>query len=328
MAEISVVIPVYNVESCLRQCVDSVLAQTFRDFQVVLVDDGSTDGSGRICDEYALADKRVHVIHQKNGGLSAARNAGIEWTFRDGRTKWIFFVDSDDAIAPNALEELRHAALEQNVKIAIGGFRPVSEMGKIAAPEVPAFSLVTPHDFWKRGHINRVVAWGKLYDLDLFNGIRYPAGKIHEDELTTPWLLFKVNNLAQTSAPLYLYRQREGSITRSDWTPAHLADVEAERQKAEFFRQSGFPDLADEADLRLLNFLGRAVMRSAKSKDPSYRQYSPRLRTELIAELRRVRSCRKVKVAENYHCFKALYPVLINKVTWSVIKISDFLGFS
>ena len=116
MPQISVIVPVYKVEPYLRRCVDSILAQTFTDFELILVDDGSPDNSGAICDEYAQKDARVHVIHQENGGLSAARNAGIDWVFAHSDSQWLTFVDSDDWVHPEYLERLYHAVLEHNVR--------------------------------------------------------------------------------------------------------------------------------------------------------------------------------------------------------------------
>ena len=104
MPQISVIVPVYKVEAYLARCVDSVLAQTFSDFDLILVDDGSPDNSGAICDEYAEKDPRIVVIHQKNGGLSAARNAGIEWAFAHSNSQWLNFIDSDDWVHPEYLD--------------------------------------------------------------------------------------------------------------------------------------------------------------------------------------------------------------------------------
>ena len=104
--EVSVIVPIYNVELYLSRCIDSILAQTFTDFELILVDDGSPDKCGEICDKYAAQDKRIHVIHKENGGLSDARNAGIEWTLNNTSCLWITFVDSDDWVHPEYLEIL------------------------------------------------------------------------------------------------------------------------------------------------------------------------------------------------------------------------------
>lgn len=115
MPTISVIVPVYKVEPWLWRCVDSILAQTYTDFELILVDDGSPDNCGAICDEYAAKDSRVHVIHQKNGGLSAARNAGIDWVFAHSDSRWLTFVDSDDWLYPETLQFLLRDAAEKDI---------------------------------------------------------------------------------------------------------------------------------------------------------------------------------------------------------------------
>ena len=132
MPTISVIVPVYKVEPYIHRCVDSILQQSYRDFELVLVDDGSPDNCGSICDEYASRDSRVHVIHQENGGLSAARNAGIDWVFDNSDSQWITFVDSDDWVHPQMLEKLFDAAMEQNTLISICGF--IETTGDIPCP--------------------------------------------------------------------------------------------------------------------------------------------------------------------------------------------------
>ena len=118
MANISVIVPVYKVEQFLSRCVDSILAQTYPDFEVILVDDGSPDNCGEICDGYARTDSRIHVIHQENGGLSAARNSGIDWTFENSDSRWLAFVDSDDWVHPDFLKVLYETAEQTLCKIS------------------------------------------------------------------------------------------------------------------------------------------------------------------------------------------------------------------
>ena len=120
--KVSVIVPVYNVEKYIRHCIESIINQEFTDFEVILVNDGSKDASGAICDEYARRDERVHVIHQKNGGLSAARNAGMDWMYANSDSQWIAFADSDDWIHPDFLQRLYSAAKKHDCKISACGF--------------------------------------------------------------------------------------------------------------------------------------------------------------------------------------------------------------
>ena len=120
MADISIIVPVYQVEEYLHRCIDSILKQTYPDFEVILIDDGSPDNCGNLCDEYAKKDTRIHVIHQMNGGLSVARNSGIDWAFANSSSKWLTFIDSDDWVHPQYLEVLLNAAIKYNVPVSIG----------------------------------------------------------------------------------------------------------------------------------------------------------------------------------------------------------------
>ena len=182
---ISVIVPIYKVEKYLHRCIDSVLAQTFTDFELILVDDGSPDNCGKICDEYAEKDNRIHVIHKENGGLSDARNAGIDWAFANSDSEWITFIDSDDWIHPKYLETLYNAVKETGCEISICGYEETTG----DSPKVDDINLqaviVSTEDFFCEHNVNAVVAWGKLYKKELFREIRYPVGKLHEDEFNT-----------------------------------------------------------------------------------------------------------------------------------------------
>ena len=176
MSQMDVIVPVYNVEPYLRRCVDSILGQTFRDFTLYLIDDGSTDGGGGICDEYAGTDGRVRVIHQENRGLSAARNRGLE----DSSSGYVTFIDSDDYVEERYLERLWRMAEEADM--VLSGMVVAEEGGG----EIPASPAEEP-DRWAAsredafrymlgGERPLLFAWGKLYRRDLFQEIRFPAG--------------------------------------------------------------------------------------------------------------------------------------------------------
>ena len=187
MPSISVIVPVYKVEPYLRRCADSILAQTFEDFDLILVDDGSPDRCGEICEEYAKNDSRVHVIHQQNGGLSAARNSGIDWAFANSDSQWLAFVDSDDWVHPKFLETLYAAVRETGSLISACGLYRTEGQG---FSEIMDFSVhsMTADDYYCSREIHgglTAVAWNKLYHKSLFEALRYPHGKLHEDEYTT-----------------------------------------------------------------------------------------------------------------------------------------------
>ena len=240
MAQIAVIVPIYKVEPYLRRCVDSILAQTFTDFELILVDDGSPDNCGAICDEYAQKDARVHVIHQENGGLSAARNAGIDWVFAHSDSEWISFVDSDDWVHPEYLERLLYAALDNDVGISICGY----DETKGEEPEINADELTTqlwnPEDFFVEYVVNATVAWGKLYRKECFQNLRYPIGRIHEDEYITYILLFSSSPIAYIKASLYSYYINPQGIIRSVWSRKRLDALAAFEQQLKFFAKNRY----------------------------------------------------------------------------------------
>ena len=201
MAQISVIVPVYQVEAYLPQCIDGILAQTFRDFELILVDDGSQDRSGAICDEYAGRDERVRVLHKENGGLSDARNAGLEQANGD----YFLFVDSDDFIAPMMLERLYAGAQREGADLAICNFRYTfdTKEKKDFSTAMTAEILRGAEIFYNRkndrSHGFWTVAWNKLYKRETFGKLRFRSGKYHEDEF---WAKFFQYALWQGDGPL------------------------------------------------------------------------------------------------------------------------------
>ena len=243
MPAISVIVPVYRVEPYLRRCVDSILRQTFPDFELILVDDGSPDRCPEICDEYARADSRVHVIHKKNGGLSDARNAGIDYAFACSESRWLTFIDSDDWVHPELLARLLDAARKENAAISVCGYQETEGADPEVLPQELTVELWTPKRLYLERFVNATVAWGKLYSKSCFQTIRYPVGKIHEDEFVTYRLLFAQKSIAVISAPLYAYFLNAQGIIRSAWSPRRLQAWEAYDEQLAFFRSLGDREL-------------------------------------------------------------------------------------
>ena len=240
MPLISVIVPVYKVEPYLHRCIDSILAQSFTDFELILVDDGSPDNCGAICDEYAEKDKRIHVIHQENGGLSAARNAGIDWAFRNSDSEWIAFVDSDDWLHTQLFELLLDAATKHNTNISVCGFeRTFGEIPNISEYSL-ASKLWSPEEFFVDRNVNAVVVWGKIFRKRCLQNIRFPEGKIHEDEFATYKILFAEKQIAFIDAPLYFYFQNDTGIMRSPWSEKRLAAFDIKKEQIDFFHKNGF----------------------------------------------------------------------------------------
>ena len=240
---ISVIVAVYNVEPYLPRCIDSILSQTYRNFELILIDDGSPDNCGKICDAYADNDSRIVVIHQKNGGLSDARNAGIEWVFKNSNSEWLTFIDSDDWIDNRYLEILLNMATENHSDISVSNFLRTSGNVPSDTCDNVSAEIWDTSQFFRKKNLNATVAWGKLYKKSLFTQIRYPKGKLHEDEFTTYKILFACTHIAFTETPLYYYFINEKSITGVTWTPAHLVALEAFDERLFFFRQKKMTDL-------------------------------------------------------------------------------------
>lgn len=213
---LTIVVPIYKVEKYLGKCVDSLRNQTYQNLEIILVDDGSPDGCGELCDQYALEDSRIKVIHKVNGGLSDARNAGIDIA----KGKYIGFVDSDDYIHPQMFEVLYQEMKKQDVEIAVCGVESVPEDAHVTYEDVKDVQSNLIDDEEKEFHlafdgetaVEYTVAWNKLYLTSLFDEIRYPYGKIHEDEFTTYKLMHKANKIIYVPNKFYYYVQRQGSI--------------------------------------------------------------------------------------------------------------------
>lgn len=241
---ISIVVPIYKVEKYLSRCVDSILSQTFTDFELILVDDGSPDNCGDICEEYAKVDKRIKVIHQKNGGLSAARNSGIEWAFANSNSQWITFIDSDDWIHPRYLEVLLNAATESNLPVSICGYLQTEGEVEEISPEKFNAKICSVENFFMDHNVNAVVAWGKLYKKEYFKALRYPVGKLNEDEFTTYKILFQLENVAVVEAKMYYYFVNAGSIMNSSWSIRKFDVFDAMEERILFFKEKNLDGLS------------------------------------------------------------------------------------
>ncbi len=217
MPTVSIIIPVYKVERYLDACVESVRGQTFADWEMLLVDDGSPDRCPQMCDAWAAKDPRIRVIHRENGGLSAARNSGIDAAKGD----FLLFVDSDDLLEPDTLRRAVEAQRQHDADLVIFNLTYVDEQNRpLPAPDFSAFpdEILDEDGVWQRyfalaeTKIYYVVAWNKLYRRSLFKTLRYAPGKRYEDQFLLPHLLAQCKTIACLAYPGYRYVQRRGSI--------------------------------------------------------------------------------------------------------------------
>jgi len=235
---ISVIVPVYNVKDYLDECVRSLLAQSYRELEIILVDDGSTDGSGEMCDGYAASDSRVKVIHKENGGLSSARNAGIDVATGE----YLSFVDSDDFIHPEFIGTLYQTCVANDCKTALCGICS-EETADATLPESVPVRVISSRElldaFYGKHHNTITVAWNKLYHRSVLGEVRYPDGFVYEDEATTYAYLYQAGRIAWVELPLYHYRNRTGSITKRAFSLKRLDVLEAYRRRRAFYLVHG-----------------------------------------------------------------------------------------
>ena len=269
--KIFVVVPVYNVEPYLERCVDSILNQTYDNFELVLVDDGSPDNCPAICDRYAAEYENITVIHQENGGLSAARNTGIDYAFKNGNSEqdWISFIDSDDFVHPKYMEYLYRAAKEAGVEVSSCAYIR-TDTSNISDKDMPfAYTAFSPEEFWHKDRTNATIAWGKLYRLNNFLKKRYPVGKIHEDEFTTYRIIFTQAKIAFIPLRLYNYYSNTIGITQSQWSPKRLQQLDALEAQVNYFRDKNFHIACTESIAHLLQHGIKHVM-YIKHLSPKY----------------------------------------------------------
>ncbi len=206
--KISVIIAAYNVERFISKCVDSILAQTFTDYEIILIDDGSTDQTPEICDRLAKKSKKITVIHQPNQGLSEVRNRGI----RNSTGEYIALIDGDDYVSVDFLEKLMDAITKNKAEIAGCGFKTVP-VRRLYPPKSGVFSgEQATIDLLTEQETYQIVSWNKIYKRELFEGIEFPVRKRNEDCLTTYKLLSRAKKVVYVSDLLYYYSQRDDSI--------------------------------------------------------------------------------------------------------------------
>lgn len=249
MPEISVIIPVYNVKQYFEECMASVLGQTFRDLEIILVDDGSTDGSGEMCDAYAEKDSRIHVLHQKNQGLSMALNNGMDMA--TGR--YFAFIDSDDYAAPDMMEALHRTITENDADVAVCGIYRVK--GKhITLNAEPWDTIMNGKEFLKEiliGSRVSVTKCDKLFRRECFDAVRFPAGKITEDGYVAADLYPPLARIAINLSPKYYYRLREDSISTACFKLRDFDTIEAYDRCLSIVREK-YPDCIKAAEMRTI----------------------------------------------------------------------------
>lgn len=257
MELISMIVPVYNVAPYLRTCLDSVLNQDYTNIEVVLVEDGSTDGSRDICQEYLKRDTRVKMYANCGKGISAARNTGIERATGD----YVVMVDSDDYIAPFMVSTLYQMMQQSCADMAICDFVRGTERSYVFVNTTQNAELIDGKEALRRIYLDDhnklqyVVPWAKLYKKTLFHGIEYPDGMIFEDIHTTHKLLIQCRKIAVVNVPMVYYFKRNDSIMNQTFHVGKLDYLPALEKRIAFFHKENMPDLEKKAYDELLHML-------------------------------------------------------------------------
>lgn len=242
--KVSIIIPVYNSEQYLTECLNSVVSQTYDSINLILIDDGSSDASGKICDGFASSDPRIRVIHTENQGVSEARNTGIAESSGD----YVCFVDSDDYVAPDYIEYLLNLLEDNDTDISV--CQREDSRRKVKENKTLTDNKSCMNAFVKTGEIDSVV-WGKLYKRHLFDGVFFPAGKRYEDEFTIYKLIAKANKITIGSEPKYHYRKNGNSFMNRSFSEKDFEWIEAMEEQKDFIAQN-YPELISPANARII----------------------------------------------------------------------------
>ena len=273
---ISVIVPAYNVEKFIGKCIDSILRQSFKDFEVLLIDDGAKDSTPEICDACAKKDSRIKVYHKENGGLSDARNYGIDRM----QGKYVTFIDSDDYVDSGYFEYLYGLITqEEDIQIAICGKKSVRE-DENASPDPETFhEIITGERAVQKmlcGHGSGHSAWGKLYSADLWKTVRYPKGKIYEDYATTYRVMALVDKAAWGNAAMYFYVQHIESIMHQKCSRRSLSLVDIADEETEFIVKK-WPALKQEALARKVTSELKCLQNILNAKNEAFDDYKQKI---------------------------------------------------
>lgn len=251
---VNVIVPVYNVEQYLKQCLESLINQIYQDIRIILIDDGSTDGCSQICDNYAIQDSRIVVFHQQNKGLSAARNVGLDFIFsldQKDQGEYVAFVDSDDWINPDYIFFLLNLIVENNADIAQCGhyiaYSNTHEEDKNRIHNTQILTCIEALESLCRNGIWDVTTWNKLYKLKLFSNVRFPEGKSYEDTATCYLLAAQCNRFVVNMTPKYHYVQRYTSIANGKGWKDSKFDLVSAGDEMACWIQKHYPQLCDAA---------------------------------------------------------------------------------
>ena len=312
MSTISVIVPVYKVEQYLHRCLDSILNQTFTGFEIILVDDGSTDGSGEICDRYAAKYNNIKVIHKENGGLSSARNAGLEIA----KGKYIMFVDSDDMIHSKTLEKQLSILHETDADAVICSFQRFFDEKEIDISSDKISSKITVFSgsdvekqmFTNTDVSNYVSSCGKIFKRELFNDISFPVGRLFEDEFTTYKIYYKCKKIAVTDDIHYFYYINTNGITGTLNINKRFDEYDAQFERIQFFKENNCSELYHLSILKFLNTAQWDLIECQQKRQEFNAAKAVKFQNQYTSAMNRAKAEKIVSFSKNYDYYVLAYP--------------------
>lgn len=321
---ISVIIPVYNVEKYLPICLNSILSQTYKNLEIILVDDGSIDNSSKICDKYSNIDNRVIVFHQKNKGVSAARNLGVSVA----TGKYLTFVDSDDQLCNDAIEYLYEILIRHDADISCCNFE-YGYVNRISTIEnvFEAIQCYNKVDSLRTLLYQKNIdtsLWAKLYKTKLFKGIKFPIGKIYEDFGTFYKILLKIDKLVYSNQKKYIYLIRDNSIMTSQFGKKDFDMIDLSKEMENVIL-SQYPDLKSAVKSRILNMDFYLLRRINKKKDM---EVYLNLKNDIKCQRNLVKRDKNIKFKTRLAIYLSYINIDLVKHFYNLAKKIKFLGVS
>ena len=262
---ITVIVPVYKVEKYLDRCISSIINQSYKNLEIILVDDGSPDNCGNICDGYAKKDERIKVIHKENGGISDARNTGVSVA----KGKYVTFIDSDDYVKYDYIEFLYNLIIKNKVKVSICSHTVIYDTGLKIEKETEEFTVLDAKTVVRRILYDDGIdtsAWAKMYETTLFNNIKYPKGKLFEDAAITCRILSICEKIAIGSKSKYFYMIRSDSITNENFNVKKMDLITSTKEMGEYIIKK-YPDLQQAVERRIMYAYLSTLSKLANSKE-------------------------------------------------------------
>ncbi len=316
MPTISIIVPIYNVEKYLSRCIESIFAQSFVDFELILVDDGSSDRSGELCDEYAAKDSRIVVLHQENSGQAAARNKALDIAKGD----YIAFVDSDDRIHPQYLEVLYQNVIEAGADISICSYQKENE-GELLADEAICDdrNIWNGRDFLRHSVLDSIgkhwLLWDKLFAKKCFDNARLPEGRIFEDNATVYKLIYKADMVVDCDCKLYYYFQRAGSTVNQTFRLKQLDYLTVCEEMIDFFAQHDEEDMKRHMEKSYFHEMVRLYPAVCSMKPPN-KEAKSQIKHKLLSQKKVIEGYEPVCIKTYPRYYEVMYPRLM-KVYWT-----------